>query len=169
MARQGTYSQTSLIVAAVWMDGLKPLTCTVDISASSRNIWISVCIDDINSGTLYKWPVDLSKYEGRCEKNYSGLSSARVPKLTAVFRVLARESNAKIRRYFTDVCLTFPGTNAPTNPGAAKRKTIESIKPRKDCTVMRVNVSDNLCSSSSEVSWVVSPLPMVDLASLICK
>ena len=144
----------------MWIVGLNPLTCTVDISASSRNIWIMVWTEDIKSGTLYNsqssvYPIIL--------KTYSGLSNARVPKLTAVFKVLASASKARIRRYFTDVARTWPGTKAPTNPGAANRKTMERRKPRHDWIVMRVYVSDSLWTSSSAVSRVGSPHPMVDL------
>jgi hypothetical protein len=75
---------------------------------------------------------------------HSGLSNARVPRLTAVFKVLARESNARIRMYFTEVARTFPGTKPPTKPGAAMRNTMESRNPRTDWTDMRVYVRESL-------------------------
>lgn len=63
---------------------------------------------------------------------HSGLSRALVPKLTAVLRVLASESNARIRKYLTDVARTSPGTKAPTKPGAAKRKITDRRRPSID-------------------------------------
>lgn len=98
---------------------------------------------------------------------YSGLSNERVPRLTAVFKVLARESNARIRIYFTEIGRDFPGTKACTKRGAAARNTMERRNPKKVWTDMRVYVRESLCISSSDVSRVVSPLPMVDLRKKI--
>jgi hypothetical protein len=75
---------------------------------------------------------------------HSGLSSARVPRLTATLSVLAKASKARILIYFTDVARTTPGTKAPTKAGAVPKKIIETRKPRADWTEMRVYVNDSL-------------------------